>query len=295
MKIAMTSIYVIIFFCGILGNFVFCIVLLRNKVLHTATNIYLFSMSCSDLIVLFFGLPYDFNSLWTDESYFPQKYSVFHSLLLESSTNASIITITIFTIERYIGICHPLRTQTMSLVERVPKIIVGIWLISFLLTIPLITFHPSSYEGEKTYNPYAANAFITLSFVCLFSIPMVLITILYVRIIFELKQSERISNVKSCRGESAIKAGSKSSTEMVAHYFSVAVVASFFLCFSPLQCQRLISVFGDEQREAVFMTMRVLTHLSGIFHYLSTCINPILYHIMSDRFRKAMKVSYSRV
>jgi len=35
----------------------------------------------------------------------------------------------------------------------------------------------------------------------------------------------------------------------------------------------------------------IMTYISGILYYVSTTINPILYHTMSLKFRDAFKVS----
>ncbi|KAL0274803.1 UNVERIFIED_CONTAM: hypothetical protein PYX00_002841 [Menopon gallinae] len=41
----------------------------------------------------------------------------------------------------------------------------------------------------------------------------------------------------------------------------------------------------------VFIVYDFLTYISGVMYYLSTTINPLLYHIMSHKFREAFKVS----
>lgn len=53
--ILLTVIYVIIFITGVLGNTVTCIVIARNKGMHTAVNFYLFSLAVSDLLLLISG------------------------------------------------------------------------------------------------------------------------------------------------------------------------------------------------------------------------------------------------
>ena len=53
--ILVTVIYVIIFITGVLGNVVTCIVIARNKGMHTAVNYYLFSLAVSDLLLLVSG------------------------------------------------------------------------------------------------------------------------------------------------------------------------------------------------------------------------------------------------
>lgn len=35
----------------------------------------------------------------------------------------------------------------------------------------------------------------------------------------------------------------------------------------------------------------VMTYISGVLYYLSTCINPLLYNLMSNKFRQAFKVN----
>lgn len=79
--------------------------------------------------------------------------------------------------------------------------------------------------------------------------------------------------------------------------FAVAVVVAFFICWAPFHAQRLLAVYAekhkkDEQKTSTVLPFyTVLTYVSGIFYYLSTTINPLLYNIMSNKFREAFKVS----
>jgi 7 transmembrane receptor (rhodopsin family) len=47
--------YFAIFITGILGNAITCIVIAKNKTMHTATNYYLFNLAVSDFLVLILG------------------------------------------------------------------------------------------------------------------------------------------------------------------------------------------------------------------------------------------------
>lgn len=47
--------YFIIFIAGILGNMIICVVIAKNKTMHTATNYYLFNLAVSDFLVLVVG------------------------------------------------------------------------------------------------------------------------------------------------------------------------------------------------------------------------------------------------
>lgn len=62
--IPITVMYLVIFVTGVIGNISTCIVISRNKSMHTATNYYLFSLAMSDLLLLLAGLPQEMWSIW---------------------------------------------------------------------------------------------------------------------------------------------------------------------------------------------------------------------------------------
>lgn len=53
--IPITVVYVFIFVMGVFGNVVTCWVILRNPIMQTATNYYLFSLAVSDVMLLVLG------------------------------------------------------------------------------------------------------------------------------------------------------------------------------------------------------------------------------------------------
>lgn len=65
MAIPLTILYSFILITGIIGNIVTCVVILKNKYLHTTTNYYLFSLAISDLLLLTFGLPQEMYYIWS--------------------------------------------------------------------------------------------------------------------------------------------------------------------------------------------------------------------------------------
>ena len=62
--VPMTVIYVIIFLTGVLGNIAVCLVIVKHKSMHTATNYYLFSLAMADLVTLMLGLPNELYLYW---------------------------------------------------------------------------------------------------------------------------------------------------------------------------------------------------------------------------------------
>lgn len=53
--VILSFLYIVIFLTGVLGNLCTCVVITRNRCLHTATNYYLFSLAISDVLTLLLG------------------------------------------------------------------------------------------------------------------------------------------------------------------------------------------------------------------------------------------------
>ena len=200
--IPMTILYVITFLLSAVGNTVTCVVIVSNRYMHTATNYYLFSMAISDLLLLVTGLPIELYGFWTPgQPYvFGEAFCVLRGVCAETSTNASILTIVFFTVERYMAICHPLLQQTMSSLPRTVRNIVFIWAVALVCgCFPAAQFGIKYKEDElgrireDTANcnvvrhlfPYVFE----VSSVMFFVVPMMIITLLYVLIGLRLRRS----------------------------------------------------------------------------------------------------------
>jgi hypothetical protein len=68
------------------------------------------------------------------------------------------------------------------------------------------------------------------------------------------------------------------------------VVVAFFICWAPFHAQRLLAIYGKHTSAGMIRAFQILTYVSGVFYYLSTTVNPLLYHILSHKFREAFKV-----
>ncbi|XP_018791449.1 PREDICTED: neuropeptide SIFamide receptor-like isoform X2 [Bactrocera latifrons] len=295
--ITLTVFYAIIFVAGVLGNLITCIVISRNKFMHTATNFYLFNLAVSDLMLLLSGAPQDVYSYWYPNAFpFGDAICILGSVLAETATNATVLTITAFTVERYIAICHPFRQHTMSKLSRAIKFIFAIWVAALLLALPqAMQFSVVSEQGGTSCtigNHFVEHVFAVSGFI-FFGGPMTAICVLYVLIGIKLKRSRLLQAVP--RRSLDVHRGISAQSRVIRMLIAVAV--AFFLCWAPFHAQRLMAVYGSSANidsqlfkdvfEAVDLT-------SGVLYYLSTCINPLLYNIMSHKFRDAFKVTLAR-
>ncbi|XP_053984457.1 pyrokinin-1 receptor-like [Hylaeus volcanicus] len=304
--VPVTIIYISIFVTGTIGNISTCIVIARNKSMHTATNYYLFSLAVSDLLLLVSGLPPEIYMVWCKYPYiFGEGFCVLRGLAAETSANASILTITAFTVERYVAICHPFLAHTMSKLTRAVKLILIIWLVSLSFALPqalqfgLVQHNVNPNIVMCTMKRIIVNHSFELSTLLFFMIPMSLITVLYALIGLKLRKSNMMKRSHgSEEGGSCRHHPGRSSRRVLK--MLVAVVIAFFICWAPFHVQRLIAIYGtrpdhiSSNSKWIEFLYLLMTYISGVLYYVSTTINPILYNIMSNKFRVAFMETLSR-
>ncbi|CAH0407059.1 unnamed protein product [Chilo suppressalis] len=306
-----TIIYSVIFVTGLIGNMLTCLVIIRNKSMQTATNYYLFSLAISDLLLLVSGMPQEIYSIWSKWPYvFGPAFCLLRGLASETSTNASVLTITLFTVERYLAICHPFVSHKMSKLSRATKHVFILWVISLALALPqALQFGIGNFSGVTMClqtRVIIQHSFEISTFLFFFT-PMILITVLYALIGVKLKQTRINKEVQDpelfekglcCPHSNKIRKRPNKSTRRVVKML-VAVVVAFFVCWAPFHAQRLVAIYGTtamhQARQPIMAKIyNFLTYISGVFYYLSSCINPILYQIMSNKFREAFKHTFKQ-
>ncbi|XP_017763546.1 PREDICTED: neuromedin-U receptor 2-like [Eufriesea mexicana] len=305
--VPVTIIYVLVFVTGIIGNISTCIVIARNKSMHTATNYYLFSLAISDLLLLVSGLPAEIYLVWCKYPYvFGEGFCILRGLTAETSTNASVLTITAFTAERYLAICHPFLSQTMSKLSRAVKLILVVWLVALSFALPQalqlgVVYHQQNPDMVMcTVKKVLLQHSFELSTFLFFVMPMSLITVLYALIGLKLRKSNMMKRSRgSGQGGSCRHHPGRSSRRVLK--MLVAVVIAFFICWAPFHVQRLIAIYGTNPDDHITSNNKrmeflyiLMTYISGVFYYVSTTINPILYNIMSNKFRVAFMETLSR-
>ncbi|KAL4236821.1 Serpentine type 7TM GPCR chemoreceptor Srsx [Mactra antiquata] len=312
--IAITCVYGFIFLSGVFGNVCTCLVIVKNKYMHTVTNYYLFNLAIADLLLLLIGLPPETFSIWSAYPWiFGEAFCISRTMLAEMSTNASILTITAFTIERYLAICHPMKAHTMSGLKRVLLVITAIWLYAAASSIPLTLQFKLVYAVDKNNKTIAESAYcgigednyidvtFELSTFLFFVFPMTLVSVLYTMIAIAIRKSalyrnnsdnshqERLTGVE-VRAQQQARAR-KSVLKML-----VAVVVAFFVCWAPFHAQRLMTLYipAAKWTDKLLETHKVIYYISGVCYFVSCTINPILYSIMSLKFRQAFKQTVLR-
>lgn len=75
---------------------------------------------------------------------FGEVFCVLRGLASETSANATVLTITAFTVERYVAICHPFYAQTLSKLSRAVRLVLAIWAVALAFAIPQVSHDRST-------------------------------------------------------------------------------------------------------------------------------------------------------
>ncbi|XP_055907915.1 prolactin-releasing peptide receptor [Eupeodes corollae] len=126
--------YSTVFVLGVFGNVLVCYVVLRNRAMQTVTNIFITNLALSDILLCVLAVPftplYTFMGRWA----FGKTLCHLVSFAQGCSIYISTLTLTSIAIDRYFVIIYPFHPR-MKLSTCI-AIIVSIWVISLLATLP---------------------------------------------------------------------------------------------------------------------------------------------------------------
>ncbi|XP_017042441.1 neuropeptides capa receptor isoform X1 [Drosophila ficusphila] len=300
--ILITIIFGGVFITGVIGNLLVCIVIIRHSAMHTATNYYLFSLAVSDLLYLLFGLPTEVFLYWHQyPDLFGMPFCKIRAFISEACTYVSVFTIVAFSMERFLAICHPLHLYAMVGFKRAIRIITALWIASFISAIPFgllsdiqyLKYPPDDSRIEESafcsMSPEIVNVIpvFEVSFCIFFVIPMILIILLYGRMGAKIRSRtnqklgvQHGTNNRETRNSQMRK---KTVIRMLA-----AVVITFFVCWFPFHLQRLIFLYAKDLDNYLDIN-EALFSIAGFAYYVSCTVNPIVYSVMSRRYRVAFR------
>ncbi|KAF1387545.1 hypothetical protein PFLUV_G00080980 [Perca fluviatilis] len=302
------SVFLVSLICGlgIVGNVMVILVVLTTKHMRNPTNCYLVSLAAADLMVLTAaGLPNITDALHGQWAYgYAGCLGITYFQYL--GINASSCSITAFTVERYIAICHPIKAQFLCTLSRAKKIIMLVWALTSVYCVMWLFLSDTKklvYDNVvrlscayKVSRSYYLPIYFT-DFAVFYVLPLMLATVLYgliARILFlnplpsdpmgstqkwrtETSQGGRM--VSSCSSSSTTAASRRQVTKMLA-----VVVILFALLWMPYRTLVVVNSFLDK---AYLDTWFLL--FCRLCIYLNSAINPVIYNVMSQKFRASFK------
>uniref|UniRef100_A0A3P8TJ69 Thyrotropin-releasing hormone receptor n=1 Tax=Amphiprion percula TaxID=161767 RepID=A0A3P8TJ69_AMPPE len=269
---------------GIVGNVMVILVVLTTKHMRTPTNCYLVSLAVADLMVLTAaGLPTITDSIFA--SWVFGHYGCLCITYLQYlGINASSCSITAFTIERYIAICHPIKAQFLCTLSRAKKIILLVW--AFTSVYCVMWFYLSDIQqlvydnitvvtcGYRVPRKFYLPVYF-FDFGVFFVLPLLLSAVLYGLIARILFLNPLHIQARTLRQTGGLSCDTLMVTKMLA-----VVVILFAVLWMPYRTLVVVNSFLDP---AYLDTWFLL--FCRICIYLNSAINPVIYNAMSQKFR----------
>jgi hypothetical protein len=284
----------IVFFIGIVGNILVCVVVIRERLTKSIAYVFILNLAIADLGILLFSFP--FGLIRTEGVNWPFGWfgckvlyplsDVFHGV--------SIASITIIAIYRYRGIVAGRNPNPHRAVKCSRVVILCLWVFSFLLlVVPLLfSMEYADIQGKHYCFPrfekwlYFAIYQMEL-FVLTYMLPIAIILFTYIKIRARLRESIRLRH--QIRRQSGLQKGKKNSfneKNFKALRILTPVVLVFVISMLPYNVYRVVDILIDTsgiKYMLIFFKMCVLAFVCN------SSANPVIYALMSDEFRKAFK------
>ena len=284
---------------GVCGNTLTIAVICRNSKIRTVATCFILNLAIADnLFVL--TLPFFAVTTWLDDWVFGSAMCKIMHTFYGVNQYASIFTMVLMSVDRYLAIAHPLKSIRYRRVKNAILICAFLWILCFVIMIPYLMYAEVSHGGRKTrcklrwpqatvdqyvfYELFVANFRIIVGFI----LPITVMVICYVFLLKHLVKSNGPLLHFTRRPLKKV-------TLMV-----FVVTVAFIICWTPFNILEYMAaaIRVDSQRRRhqglpvrrmpphEQLTFSVLRLVTQSLVFISSCCNPFIYGISSRNFSK---------
>ncbi|XP_066967300.1 neuropeptide F receptor-like [Macrobrachium rosenbergii] len=284
--------YSLLIILGATGNSLVVVAVIRKPTMRTARNVFIINLAISDLLLCMVTMPLTLVEILSQ--YWPLGDHPFLCKLVgtlqATSTFVSTISITAIALDRYQVIVYPTK-QSLKTVGAVLTLLL-IWVVSFILALPLFLWRTLTHHVINLPNLYSVNfcfeewptthgggyysVFVIIVQYCL---PIVTVSVSYAMICRKLKGRMVTTSVRNSKKVERDDRRMKKTNTLL-----IAIALIFCLSWLPLNLYNLIVDFYNpfESTENMLVVYAVC-HMMGMS---SACSNPLMYGWLNENFRK---------
>lgn len=291
----MTILYCITIVAALAGNLLLLFIVTKRPETRTITSYLFVNMAAADLLVTLIVMPIAMAVPYTELRWLTGTighvtckgvYYAFHVTIA-----ASIISLMLMALDRYLAVCYPLRRY--STFRRPNVLTIVTWLTSMVAMIPAAVLwkiekgsHPR--EGEYCQPAFkdvfggvlkGARIYYTYLFLVAYLLPLIMISVLYGLVCRELWR-RKLPGVISSETEGRHVLMKRKVVRAL-----IIVTAAFVFCWLPTQALHLVMAFDFQ----VYVSLpRTLGLICMWFGHANSAINAWLYMLLTDKFRNAL-------
>ena len=268
---------------NLIGNFLVCLVVIRNRSMRNPMNYLLVSLACADMMVAIFIAP-QYILLHTYKH--PQglkgdylcKFLTGGNLMWIGGV-VSVVSLIAIAFERYFAVLYPHDDKRRISKRKLKLIIPACWLFSLLWNFPLFLVVRYSEELDFCYEVWPTKRYMnaySLGWLIIIGIlPLSIMTCLYSRVVYNLW----------VRGDQPVELTQrtliKSRKRVTKMVLIVTVVCG--VCWLPNLIIYVLDFYGLISHGDIVHTTSV------VLVTLNSAVNPIIYCFQSKRFRTCVK------
>uniref|UniRef100_A0A3B5AFR5 G-protein coupled receptors family 1 profile domain-containing protein n=1 Tax=Stegastes partitus TaxID=144197 RepID=A0A3B5AFR5_9TELE len=285
--LCVTVIYIPLMLFGLLGNILTILVVWLRPHMRSSTYLYLSSMAVSDMLILLL-MPLDLYKLWRPRPWtLGDLFCKLTMFLSECCTFCTILHITFLSLERYLAVCWPITAKTVVTRRRTRAVIGCLWLGAAVSAAPVLIMVGVEDVCRCTHHAVASGLLSTMMILSnlYFLVPLCIMGLVY----------SLIGRTLWLRPKSSRRDQSHRNTVKMLGM----IILAFIVCWLPFHVGRTIFSLsmdtgidtrshnldlGIETRE----NDSYFNLVSSVLFYLSAAVNPLLYNLMSARYRHAV-------
>ncbi|RXN02152.1 Galanin receptor type 2 [Acipenser ruthenus] len=279
-------VFSLIFLVGTIGNSLVLAVLFRSgQMNNNTTNLFILNLGVADLCFIIFCVPFQATIYTMDEWVFGPFVCKAVHFFIYLTMYASIFTLATVSLDRYLAIRYPLRSRELRTPKNALTSICFIWGLSIIFSGPYLTYYKQiDMNGTIACIPVWRVPRRKIMDICTFVfgylIPVLILSLTYARTIRYLWTA-----VDPLEDMSESKRAKRKVTKMI-----IIVTVLFCLCWLPHHLVILCLWYGYFPLNQATYAFRILSHLVS---YANSCLNPIVYALVSKHFRKGFKKVFS--
>ena len=278
---------VTIFVIGLLGNIFVLIIVHKRNARKTIHGIFVTSLAIADLVLLCFDSPVSILRRFGLES---EAFNCrVHLTVVTTGYNAGLFTITSMAIHR----CHIVTNPWRPKLKRRGAIIWVslVWLAAFILVIPLIVVNKLTENGEceedwptLTHRKAYTASLMTVQYI----LPLLVTALCYLRILIFLKKRPVLPRNSELTNDRQVPS-EENTRETITILKTVAVIVLLFLILLlPTQVVWMLLDFRNVSYDELWFVADILTRLHS-------CLNPVVYGVMNQQYRRSYVTFLSRM
>nr|XP_020008497.1 neuropeptide FF receptor 2 [Castor canadensis] len=297
--------YFLIFFLCMVGNTVVCFIVARNKHMHTVTNLFIFNLAISDLLVGIFCMPITLLDNIIAGWPFGSMMCKISGLVQGISVAASVFTLVAIAVDRFRCVVYPFKPKLT--IKTAFVIVVVIWVLAITIMSPsAVMLH---VQEEKYYrvrlssqnktssvywcrenwpNQEMRKIYTTVLFATIYLVPLSLIVLMYGRIGISLIKTAVPHTGK--QNQEQLHMVSRKKQKIIKMLLTVALL--FILSWLPLWTLMMLSDYAALSPSE----LRVINiYIYPFAHWLAFCnssVNPIIYGFFNENFRSGFQHAF---